>query len=106
MTESRRRESYQYVGDAVSDRLFTLQQISSILDIAFKQLTGWEDRRNTTGFPDAKKLLGKYKLYDIEEVREWKKLWDRVTENMRGKGSKNLRNGHALGRDDASSSSS
>lgn len=42
----------------------------------------WERKRESTGFPEPATTLGKYKLYDINEVEDWYILWTRVTARL------------------------
>jgi hypothetical protein len=55
-----------------------------------KQLREWAHRLDH--FPKSKKQLGKYHLYDVQEVVEWVHFWRRVTVGM---GSKTLRSNNA-----------
>ena len=47
-----------------------------------KMLAHWEGKRKNNGFPEPKRLMGKYKVFDIAEVQEWFILYQRVTANM------------------------
>jgi hypothetical protein len=57
--------------------------------VSRSQLEEWQDRHKRReggmGFPEPM-VLGKYKLYDINEVREWIILWRRATARL-GRGS-------------------
>ena len=51
--------------------------------VSLRQLTRWEERRETNGFPQPKETLGRYKFFDPEEIIKWWTLWTKATKNMR-----------------------
>jgi hypothetical protein len=56
--------------------------LCEILDINPPTLNNWIARRDTTDFPEHVDQIGKYKFYDIREVRSWLELWMKATKNM------------------------
>lgn len=60
------------------DRLFPIRTIAEELDVDLNQMHSWAHGRNN-GFPQVAKRLGRYTLYDIDEVRDWYTLYKRVT---------------------------
>jgi len=60
------------------DRLFPIRTIAEQLDVPLGQMQNWAHASNN-GFPQVAKRIGRYTLYDIDEVRDWLVLWKRVT---------------------------
>ena len=54
--------------------------------ITYKQLSEWEKRRKTNGFPEPKQVQGRHRFYDPEEIKRWVHLHLKVTKNMIGNG--------------------
>ncbi len=67
------------------ENLWTLTRIAEELDVSLRQLYRWEERRDKIGFPEPQRTLGRFKFFDVEEVREWIFLWRRATAGMGNK---------------------
>lgn len=59
-------------------RTIWVDRLQSVCSLT--QLNEWKGR--VPHFPKPKKIMGKYKLYDADEVEEWVTLWRRATVNL------------------------
>lgn len=55
-----------------------------ISGVTAKQLSNWESKRKSNGFPKPKQTQGPHRFYDPDEVKQWVHLHLKVTKNMRG----------------------
>lgn len=75
------------------DELAQLSVIAPLAGVSISQLNEW-GRRATNDFPEPVVTLGKYKLYNKEQVIAWVSLWLKINKNM---GNPGLRNGNRNG---------
>lgn len=73
--------------DSDYDNIMPLADIAEYIDgISARQLLRWAEKGRSNGFPGPKETLGKYKLYDRDEVLKWVFLWKKVNKRLgRGK---------------------
>lgn len=69
------------------DNLAQLGDIADELGIPRKRLARWAEPHRKIDFPKVKRQMGKYRLYDKTEVKEWVYLWMKISKNL---GNKNL----------------
>lgn len=64
-----------------------LREIAGMLPgVSYGQLTNWESRRPSNGFPEPTQVQGRYKFYDPAEIKKWVFLHRKATKNWRGQG--------------------
>ena len=64
------------------DGYWPVKALAEKLGESEKQMTNWASQTRNNGFPFGRKV-GRYWLYDIEEVKEWLFLYKRATNNMK-----------------------
>lgn len=72
------------IGDDIEEQvehIMPLKDVAEYTHASYRQLSEWERRRSSTGFPDPKEKLGKYKLYDVHDILRWEALWKKATKN-------------------------
>lgn len=67
-----------------ADDWWPLRVIAEKLGVSSRQMNRWEERRENNGFPEPKKVQGRFKFYDLPEVQEWVFFHHRATMNMHG----------------------
>lgn len=66
--------------------------VEYIPDIKLSQLNRWSEPGRGVGFPSPKQTIGRYRLYDRDEVIKWVYLWQKVNKNL-GRFGKEKKNG-------------
>ena len=71
-----------------TDDLDMLVTIAKKLDppTNVRNLYMWINRRESTGFPEPKRIVGKHQFYSVAEVTEWYELWHKVQAVKPGRG--------------------
>ena len=70
--------------------LDTLPNIAERLKININTMNRWAERGRKLGFPEPVRRLGRYRLYNADEVEEWVVLWMKISKNL---GNENLPSG-------------
>lgn len=68
------------------ENLESLRTIAEELGIEPNTLSRWAEPSRKLNFPTPRRRLGRYALYDRNEVKEWVALWIKVSKNMNGGG--------------------
>lgn len=63
--------------------------VEYIPNVTLTQLNRWSETGRNNGFPEPKETLGKYRLYDRDEVIKWVYLWTKVNKGLGRFGRKN-----------------
>lgn len=53
--------------------------VEYIPNVTLTQLNRWSEDGRNIGFPEPKERLGRFKLYDRDEVLKWVFLWQKAT---------------------------
>jgi hypothetical protein len=62
----------------------TAAGIAEVLDVPVRTVYAWIERAAGNDFPDTVVgTIGRYKFYDIREVKSWYELYSKATKGMR-----------------------
>lgn len=64
------------------DNLYSLRTIAEKLGVEPNTLSRWAEPSRHLDFPTPKEKLGRYNLYDFDEVERWVFLWQKINGNL------------------------
>lgn len=65
------------------EHIMSLADIAEYLpEVTPNQLYRWSEPERDNGFPEVKEVIGRYRLYDRNEVLRWVVLYKKATKNL------------------------